>query len=163
MLNYIQTTSQFHQIQLNFTKAPIWIKNKPFLKTWFATFDWSKNTFDRSNVTVILTHFGTLFRSIEKHTESIEMGRGSLNFEKNHSLERQTKFWKTTPQSIKLQRQNAWVWDGMLFQKPKILNPNFLKNKFQSFFLWIFSNNKYVVHKSQDNFKLGWSDQKHTH
>ena len=79
------------------------------------------------------------------------MGRGSLNFEKNHSFERyKSNFWKITPQSIKLKKQNAWVWDGMLFQKPKILNP-------------IFSSNRYVVHKSQDNFKLGWSDQKHTH
>ena len=60
-----------------------------FLKTWFATFDWSKNTFDRSNQTVIFKQIKALFRSIENQNGSIELGRGSQNFwEKKHNFEK---------------------------------------------------------------------------
>ena len=92
------------------------------------------------------------------------MGRGSLNFEKNTGFENQQAHFENTPQSIEIEETNARVWDGMkcFFKNPNF-KPNFLKNKFQSFSHWIFSSNKYVVHKSQDIFKLGWSYQRHTH
>ena len=107
------------------------VRFQPFKKGFVTIFDQSKNTFDRSNVTVILTHSGTLFRSIEKNTGSIEMGRGSLKiWEKSLFWKMQTQFWKQLLKAFEQWNQNAWVWDEMLFQKPKILNPIFLKTSF---------------------------------
>ena len=136
----------------------------PFLKSLFTMFDRSKITFDRSNDTVILRQLRALFRSIENQVGSIEMGRGTLNFGKKHSFEKfANPILKQLLKAFEQWMQNAWVWDGMHFQKPKIFKPTSLKHKFQLSSKLIFSSNKYVVHKSQDIFKLGWSDQEHTH
>ena len=119
-------------------------------------FDRLKITFDQSNVTVILAHSEALFRSIENQVGSIEMGRGTLNFGEKHRFWKSTStFWKHS--SKHWNRRNKCMsmrWNEMLFQKPKIFKPNFLKHKFQSSFHLIFSSNKYVVHKSQDIFKF---------
>ena len=95
-----------------------------FKKSFFTMFDRSKITFDRSNVTGVLALSEALFRSIENQVGSIEMGRGTLNFGEKHSFENlQTQFWNNSSKLFEQWMQNAWVWDGMHFQKPKILNP----------------------------------------
>ena len=47
------------------------------------------------------------------------------------------------------------------FSKTHVLNPIFPKLRFSIHSLKI-SNIKYVLHKTQGIFKLGWSNQKHT-
>ena len=51
-------------------------------------FDRSRITFDRSKVTDVLALSEALFRSIEKQSGSIEMGKNTLNFGKKHSFEK---------------------------------------------------------------------------
>ena len=93
---------------------------------------------------------------------SIDRKIGSIdwNFGKNWFLKNQSKFCRNSSK-----HWNWWIkWMSMrwhVFQKTQVLNPVFLTLRFSIHSLK-FSSIKYVLHKTQGIFKLGWSNQKHT-
>ena len=110
------------------------------------------------------TFWGTF--SIDRKTHSIDRnGQKYIEFWEKHSFENlQTQFLKQLLKAFEQWTQNAWVWDGMHFQKPKIFIPTSLKHKFQFSSKLIFLKQQNMLHTNlKIIFKLGWSDQEHTH
>ena len=117
-------------------------------------FDWSN-----TNRAMIETDrdLQTFFIAILISRRTISIGRnsGKISF-----LKKQSKIMQKHFKALNFMN-HMHEYEIKYFSKTHVLNPVFPKLRFSIHSLKI-SNIKYVLHKTQGIFKLGWSNQKHT-
>ena len=130
-------------------------------------FDQSKNRFDRSKMLRLIQHQSSTDRKRQRLTNIF-----NCNFDWSKKKFDRSKFWKYQffeKQSKIMQKllkalnfmNHMHGCEMKCFSKTHVLNPVFPKLRFSIHSLKI-SNIKYVLHKTQGIFKLGWSNKKHT-
>ena len=132
-------------------------------------FDQSKNRFDRSKMLQLIHHQSSTDRNKQRLTNIF-----NCNFDWSESNFNWSRFWKNQfffkKKKSKIMQKllkalkfmnHMHEYEMKYFSKTHVLNPVFPKLKFSIHYLKI-SNIKYVLHKTQGIFKLGWSNQKHT-
>ena len=93
--------------------------------------------------------------SIDRKIDSIDW-----NSRKNRFLKNQRNFVQKPLKALNLMNK-MHEYKIKCFSKTQVLNPVFQTMRFSIHSLK-FSSIKYVLHKTQGIFKLGWSNQKHT-
>ena len=123
-------------------------------------FNRSKNRFNRSKMLRLIQHQSSTYRNRQRLTNIFNHNFDWSKFWKKQFFEKQSKIMQKLLKALNFMN-HMHEYEMKCFSKTHVLNQVFQKLRFSSHSLKI-SNIKYVLHKTQGIFKLGWSNQKYT-